>query len=244
MIRSQKFNADNLASLRLFTFCGEPLLKNHLEAIFTARPDIMVHNTYGPTEATVSFTLLRLVKANYLAACGSHSVAFGEAIPGMNLYLIGGEKQNEGEIVISGPQVARGYWQDPERTSLAFQTMQIDGMHTQVYRTGDHGYRKNGHFFFGSRLDRQVKINGYRLELGEVDAAFRMAGVKACCTIMHRGKLYTYIEDQKALDLREIKAHVAKNLPSYALPTDIVMVRQLPRNANDKIDSLALQSYL
>jgi D-alanine--poly(phosphoribitol) ligase subunit 1 len=244
MVRSRKLDTDHLGSLRLMTFCGEPLLKEHLDAIFIARPDITVYNMYGPTEATVSCTALPLTSENYLEACGSNSVALGEGIRGMRILLIGGEDNNEGEIAISGPQLARGYWQAPQLTSNAFQTIEVGNEVIPLYRTGDWGYRKHGHIFFGTRIDRQIKINGYRLELGEVDAAFRKAGAIASCTLMHESKLYTFVEGLSDMDLNKLKKNAAKLLPHYALPSAVTLIEQLPRNTNDKINSEAIKSML
>lgn len=126
MVKTRTATKKNFESLRLLTFCGEPLLQLHLDAIFTARPDVVVHNTYGPTEATVSCTLLPLTKDNYLAAC-ANSVAIGDAIPGMALHLVdeAGKSGDEGEIVITGPQVAKGYWRDPDLSAGSFRDFTV-----------------------------------------------------------------------------------------------------------------------
>ena len=84
MMQANDVTAANLASLRLMNFCGEPLLREQLEAIFRVRPDLLVHNTYGPTEATVSMTCLPLRADDYIDHCAA-SVALGDAIPGMAL---------------------------------------------------------------------------------------------------------------------------------------------------------------
>ena len=243
MCRSGPLKADDLISLRLINFCGEPLLEKQLDAVFRACRDVKVHNTYGPTEATVSVTLLALNRDNYKEACKFRFVAIGDNIPNMKLCLIkdGKENQNEGEIVISGPQVARGYWEDPERTAANFKTLDINGEATQVYCTGDYGTYKDGAMHFEYRLDRQVKVNGYRLELGEVDAAFHMAGVYLCCTILVNGVLHTFIENSEHLDIVETRVKIAKHLPSYAIPKKISVTEQLPRNINGKIDVEALR---
>ena len=90
MRRTGQLDADHLGSLRLITFCGEPLLKQHLDFIFAARPDVCVHNTYGPTEATVSMSLMRLHAHDYTQYCES-SVALGLPISGMTVLLEGGD---------------------------------------------------------------------------------------------------------------------------------------------------------
>ena len=238
MRRAGQAGAEQLSSLRMATFCGEPLLAEHLDALFAANPGLTVHNTYGPTEATVSCTLVRLSAANYRSACGS-SVALGSAIPGMRLDLVGGESGEEGEIVLSGPQLADGYWRQPERTSSTFVEIDLGGRPTRVYRTGDWARYSEGHLYFVSRTDRQVKIHGHRLELGEVEAALRAAGA-----VLARGEVHAFVEGVGGETLPDLHAKLVRRLPSYAIPAQIHVVERFPRNANDKVDAAALAKTL
>ena len=243
MRRAGQATAAQLSSLRLATFCGEPLLTEHLDALFAANPALTVHNTYGPTEATVSCTLVRLNAQNFRAACGA-SVALGAAIPGMSLDLVGGEGPEEGEIVLSGSQLADGYWQQPQRTSQSFVQMDLRSQQTRVYRTGDWAAYRDGHLYFVSRTDRQVKIHGHRLELGEVEAALRGAGAIAACAVLSRGELHAFVEGMRREGLQDLHGQLVRRLPAYAMPAHIHVVERFPRNANDKIDVAALARTL
>lgn len=238
MIRSaQQMTADNLGSLRLLTFCGEPLYREQVQSIFAARPDVAVHNTYGPTEATVSCTLLKLTPDN-LEAASSQCLAFGEAIPGMGLHFINdGIDDDEGEIVLTGPQLARGYWEAPDLTATAFQEIEIAGTRRRCYRTGDWGRRANGHQFFIQRIDHQIKIRGYRVELGEIDKAARELGARAACTVFAGNALHCFMEAADKLDVNAVRAGMARILPEYAVPSAFYQLDALPRNANEKIDA-------
>ena len=241
--RAGHMTADHLASLRMITFCGEPLLESHLDAIFQARPDIPVHNTYGPTEATVSFTLIRLGTPGYRDAC-RNSVALGDPIPGMQLDLVGGPTEDEGEIIISGPQVARGYWRDEEQTRVVFGPMQLDGEERFAYRTGDWAVKEGQHLYFVTRIDRQVKIHGNRVELGDIDAAMRACGAAVSYTVLSEGALHSFIEAPADTDISALMRAIAGVLPHYAIPAAIHPIDHMPRNANDKIDAKALQDLL
>lgn len=240
MVRARQVTQENLASLRLMTFCGEPLLKGHLDAIFAARPDVQVHNTYGPTEATVSMTLLQLNSKSYADYCDK-SVAIGEAIPGMSLFLDNDTNTlNEGEVVIAGPQVARGYWRNPELTARHFGRREINGIDLPVYLTGDWAERRNGNVFFKSRQDRQVKLYGHRLELVEIDEALRRSGAIMACTILVENYLVAFVEIPSTMTENLLLTHASKILPSYAMPSKIETMKKLPRNANDKVDTVLL----
>ena len=235
---------ETLASLRMMIFCGEPLLPAHLEALFAARPELPVYNTYGPTEATIACSYVALRSDSYQAA-SRFSVSIGEPMPGMGLHLVGGAHGDEGEIAITGPQLARGYWQDPETTAGVFRPIALDGREVPAYFTGDWAERIDGHIYFQHRIDHQVKIRGYRLELGEVNAAIRKAGIPAAHTALVEGELHAFLQaDQGAVDLGALHGTLKSLLSDYALPRHYHFVEDFPRNANDKVDLRALAESL
>jgi D-alanine--poly(phosphoribitol) ligase subunit 1 len=227
------------ASLRLVTFCGEPLHSRHLDLIFAANPSVVVHNTYGPTEATVSCTLLRLTAENYHSFCKG-SVALGEPIPGMDIVLSG---EDEGEIFLVGAQLAVGYWGNAEATSSAFVTLDVRGG-VRAYRTGDWVKVRGGNYFFSSRVDHQVKVKGNRVELGEIDVAIHHAGYGNSCTVFVEGKLHCFIEAALLPDLKAFRSNMALHLPDYEIPDRLHALVQLPVNDNDKVDRKKLLEYL
>ncbi|MBF0159304.1 MAG: AMP-binding protein [Magnetococcales bacterium] len=238
MLQSRQLTSNHLASLRLATFCGEPLLPHHVEALFAARPDIRLHNTYGPTEATVSCTLLCLDRNNHQQATRS-TLAIGEAIEGMGIHLM-----DHGELVITGPQLARGYWRNPQESTRAFRSLWLDGVEQPAYFTGDCCERIDGHIYFRHRLDHQVKIHGHRLELDEVSHAIRCLGFSAACCGVVEGELHAFIETADALDHDQLRQSLRQILPDYAIPKGFHARKSLPRNSNDKIDLKALIASL
>jgi D-alanine--poly(phosphoribitol) ligase subunit 1 len=234
-----------LGSLRLINTCGEPLLPAHLSAIFSALPGISVQNTYGPTETTVSVTELQLTRENHKDACGN-SVAIGSPIARMGIHLLGGANPDEGEILITGPQLASGYWQDPERTAAAFRTITVDGHAERAYFSGDWAERRGGHIFFKERIDQQVKIHGFRLELDEVAHAIRDFGFPNVCVLMSKGQLTAVIERSAHRPYNEpdLRKALASKLESHAVPTVFRLIGHLPRNLNDKLDRQAVRQWL
>jgi D-alanine--poly(phosphoribitol) ligase subunit 1 len=234
-----------LGSLRMVNMCGEPLLPTHLSALYDALPDLVVQNTYGPTETTVSVTELRLNSTNYRAACGS-SVAIGPPIPRMSIHLLGGTHADEGEIVITGPQLASGYWQDPEKTAAAFKQIIVDGRPERAYFSGDWAERHGDHVFFKARIDHQVKIQGFRLELGEVAHAIRECGFPEVCVFMSNGQLTAVIEHSPEFAFNEpdLRKALTGKLEPHAIPTVIRLIDAIPRTANDKLDRDAVRLWL
>ncbi len=238
MMSAEDVTLENLGNVRLFTFAGEPLLRQHLEAIFAVCPNAVIQNMYGPTEATVTMTSLMLTQENYASACRNAAVSIGPAIPGMGLYLAGGATNDDGELVITGPQVAEGYWQDAARTARAFRDFESPVGKTRAYFTGDLAERRGEHIFFKERIDFQVKVRGYRVELDEVAAAIHACGWPTVCVFKCNEALVALIEcaDPASFDADTLRTGMEAHIESFAIPEEIHAVTQLPRNENDKID--------
>ena len=243
MMRLKQLTIKNLVSVRRFFFIGEPLLETHVNAIFSECPDAQVWNAYGPTEATVSMTCLKMTADSYSTAVTT-SVALGTAIPGMELHVLGGESADEGELVIVGPQLAEGYWNDPEHTARAFRSVGFSGTTRRAYFSGDWVRVSKGQVYFQSRLDHQVKIDGFRLELDEVAAAIRSLGWTEVVVMKLDGQLTAIIENKAHTDAalieKELHGRLQTKLERYAIPSRFVIVEEFPRNLNDKIDLQAL----
>ncbi|MGD0027111.1 MAG: amino acid adenylation domain-containing protein [Xanthobacteraceae bacterium] len=240
MTQADQATAENLASMRLMNFIGEPLLYEHLEALFAARPDLTVWNTYGPTEATVSCTLRPLTARDSRTACRG-SVSIGKAIPGMRLELMGGPSADEGEIVIFGPQLAEGYWDNPEQTKKAFRSVALPEGTMRGYFTGDWARREQDEMYFVGRMDNQVKIHGIRTELGEIEQALRRCGFTDAVVVMLDREVHGFIETaDNAIDESALRARLAQVLMPQAIPKMFHLMPAFPRNDNDKIDRGAL----
>jgi D-alanine--poly(phosphoribitol) ligase subunit 1 len=245
MSRAGEVTRELLGSLKLVNMGGEPLLPAHLSALFTALPDAVVQNTYGPTETTVTMTALRLNRGNLMAACGT-SVAIGDPIARMGIRLIGGAHDDAGEIVITGPQLAMGYWNDPERTAAVFRTIDVNGTPVPAYFTGDWAERRDGHLFCKGRIDLQVKIRGFRLELDEVAKAIHDHGFPVSCVLKWGDELAAVIERHptSCFDETALRAALAKQLEAHAVPSIIRLIDQMPRTQNDKLDRQAVAEWL
>ncbi len=237
MMQARQLTSSNIKSLRLATFCGEPLLREHIEAIFKIKNNIIVHNTYGPTEATVSMTLLKITsKTNFDKIC-RESVALGKPIANMGLHLIGGKNKNEGEIVITGPQVAEGYWKLPKESRKSFKNLKIKNKYVKSYYTGDWAIKDNGNLFFKNRLDNQAKIKGFRIELEAIDKFVRQITKYLSKSLVLNNKLYCFIECKSdQINLKVLIKKFKETFDEYSIPDSYIFLKHFPRNQNDKID--------
>ena len=182
-------------------------------------PNCEIFNHYGPTETTVGVLTYHVTGIPHTP---SGTLPLGKPLPGSEVQLV------DGEICVGGAGVARGYLNRPELTAQKF----AGG----VYRTGDRGrLLADGSIEFCGRVDHQVKVSGYRVELGEIEAALR-EHVREAVVLLREDKLVAFVAPE-APALRE---HLNKRLPAYMVPSVFVPMTRLPLNANGKIDRQAL----
>jgi len=234
MMQGNELTPANMASVRRFVFCGEPLLTHQCQALFTATPNVTIQNTYGPTEATVSMTSLLLTRQT-LPGPAYRTIPIGTPIAGMGLTLQNGPSPDEGEIVLTGPQLARGYAgiNHPQ----AFRTQETPAGSVRSYHTGDWARRIDGNLYFQDRIDFQIKHKGFRIELGEIMAALAQCGYPAACVFKHGPQLVALIEGRG--DPAALRTALATRLDSHSIPDTIRLTPHLPRGETDKIDRRA-----
>ena len=245
MRQGGELTAEFVATVRRFVFCGEALTPSHVNDLLTAAPYALVQNTYGPTEATVSMTSVLLSAAD-LPRLVHASIELGAPIPGMEVRLVGGPNADEGELVLLGPQLARGYLADPETTAVAFRSIETASGVQRAYFTGDMARRIEGGLYFQACSDFQIKHNGYRIELGDIQSALAASGATESVVFASEGKLVAIVEgDAATAALPEQLRRTLKHLiDPHAVPDELIVVKQLPRNDNDKIDrNAALALY-
>ena len=195
-------------------------------------------NAYGPTEACVCATGTPLTGGDLERAS-----AIGRPIDNVRVYLLdpAGEPVPAGavgEIHIGGAQVARGYWRDPAGTAARFlpDPAAVGG---RLYRTGDLArHRSDGAIEYLGRCDRQVKLRGIRVELGEVEQTLlRDPGVREAVVVLRDGGLVAYLVPRDpALQVGPVRDRLAGALPAAMIPADFVLLPALPLNANGKVD--------
>jgi len=250
------FDASLLPRLGLFLFCGETLPTPTAAALRERFPDALVVNTYGPTESTVAVTSV-VIEEHHLAAAAALPV--GRAKPGTTI-LIRDENGADlppgqpGEILISGDTVSIGYLHRPDLTAAVFTLVDVDGSPTPAYRTGDLGHLDaDGMLHFGGRLDGQVKLHGYRIELEDVENNLRrVTGVQQAAVVAIRNQagvvthLHGFVqlasppEGGPLAVATALKKELRAYVPDYMVPKLLTVVDRIPLTGNGKADRRAL----
>lgn len=221
---------------------GGEALSPMLWARLAALPETRAYNCYGPTECSVCATAAPVV---------GEAVSIGTALDNSLVYLLDPQGQPvpsgvRGEIYIGGSAVARGYLDRAGLTAERFLVDPFVGIAGQrMYRTGDIGYwTEGGDIVYVGRDDFQVKLRGYRIETGEIEAHLRaLEGVRDAVVILDgaegpgRERLVAYLlTDGADVDMLDIRRQLAVHLPDYMLPGACVALREWPQTHNGKLD--------
>jgi D-alanine--poly(phosphoribitol) ligase subunit 1 len=247
------FKEEMLPQVNKFWFCGETLTPEVAGSLLTRFPKAEVWNTYGPTEATVATSSIHIdqeVIKRY------SPLPVGKPKPDSEIHILndGVEAQSgeRGEIVIAGPNVSVGYIHRPDLTSRAF--YQLNKM--RAYRTGDLGHYQDGLLFFDGRIDFQIKLHGYRIEVGDIENNLHaLPNVRDAVVIpvMKNNKadyLATFVILKERMNksdfeiTRALKRELNGRLPDYMIPRKFIFVNQFPMTNNGKADRRKLSEGL
>jgi amino acid adenylation domain-containing protein len=234
-------------STRVLSMCGEVLTQQLVEDIFAATAVEEVWNLYGTTENTIYSLRTRMPRATGFDA------SIGTPIDNTHVYIVDRHLQLVpfgvvGEVLIGGAGVARGYWRREALTAQRFVLDPFDVSATpgRVYRTGDLARRRaDGRIELLGRSDDQVKINGCRIELGEITAQLHTHPAVNAARVLARGEpsqkqLIAYVIAQPPVPADELHVHLQRFLPQHMLPAAYVMLDAWPVTPNGKLDRNAL----
>ena len=230
-----EFGKMKTRSLRTICFAGEPFPIPQLRALRNAFPDAELFNLYGPTETNVC----TYYKVEEISSDRVSPVPIGAGCSGNRVWA---EDQNgkevpiggEGQLMVEGESVMLGYWRQPPQKP--------------VYGTGDLVRRvETDCYEFIGRIDNMVKIRGFRVELGEIEACLATLAPVYECAVAVKGigiqaKLVAYMvaRGEEKPGLLAVKKHCAEALPRYMIVDKVRWVDSLPRNANGKVDKRKL----
>lgn len=239
-----------MPKLRNVVFCGEVMPNTQLNIWRHTQPQCTYANLYGPTEISDVCTY-------YIADRefkDSDPLPIGKACENMRIIILNEKneiaKTNEqGEICVIGTGVSLGYWNNKEITDKAFMQNPVNPYYEErIYRTGDLAYvNDEGLIMYLGRMDNQVKVKGNRIELGEIEnAAMCVNNVKGACAVFddENQRIVLFVESTEEMKLRKFNLELRKFIPSYMLPSKLIVMESFPHTANDKIDRVTLKKSI
>ena len=239
-----------MPSLKKVMFCGEVMPNTQLNIWRKNHPDALYANLYGPTEITDVCTYF-VVDREFR---DSDPLPIGQACRNMRIYIIKEDGSyaapgEQGELCVAGSGLALGYWNNPEITNKVFVSNPNSKVFSErIYRTGDLGYFSDeGLIMYIGRMDSQIKINGNRVELGEIEnAAMCLDDVTGACAQLDKAnnRIVLFLESSNERKLREINMKLKAFIPKYMLPGKIIFMDKFPHTPNDKIDRVTLRKKI
>lgn len=233
--------------LTKIVFSGSVLPGKYLKIWQDNLPNAMFVNQYGPTETTASCTYYVVSEK----ATEETVLSIGRPYKHYKILLL--SENNEavskgkvGEICVSGPCLALGYYGDEKRTSEAFIQNPLNKNYRElIYKTGDLGrIEEDGNLTFLGRKDRQIKHMGHRIELAELElTALKLDGIEECCVLYDADKKQIYMFVIGDNEPRDVVLHFRKEMPPFMVPRKVIKLEEMPRLPNSKIDMQELKSY-
>jgi tyrocidine synthetase-3 len=220
---------------------GEALLPDHVLILRKLNPQMRIFNEYGPTETTVGCTVSEIIAAE--------NITIGKPVSNAQIYILDELQQLqpvgvEGEIYIGGAGVAIGYLNREELTAERFVANPFGP--GRLYRSGDKG-RWNHHeeIEYTGRADEQIKLNGFRIEPGEIASAMlKYPGIKEAIVIktsLHNEEyLVAYYTAQTEVARKDLQQHIGKILPAFMVPAWFILIPAVPLTTNGKVDKTLL----
>ncbi|WKJ92562.1 amino acid adenylation domain-containing protein [Methylomonas montana] len=223
-----------LAALRFLIFAGEVFPTPALIDLAVSLPQTALYNFFGPTETNVC-CYWPVARDRLVAA---QTIPIGQPAAGCELHI----DTETGELWVRGPTLASGYWRDGRVQSF----MNADGW----YVSGDRASQEQGEYRFHGRLGRMLKCSGYRVEPAEIEAVVNaIHGINGCAVIGiddptagQRPALAVVLESE--LTIAEIRNVLSRQLPAYMQPSRYLVLEELPRLANGKMDYCKVRSLL
>ena len=222
-----------------------------------ASPLIRLMNTYGPTETTVIVTAIDLSQWSPLERA-NYQIPMGKPLEHVRAYILDKNFKPTpigvpGELCIGGKSLARGYLNLPEKTSERFiRDPYGDHESDRMYRTGDRvRYLRDGHMEFSGRVDRQVKVRGFRVELNEIDNALRaISSISEAYTVAKQEgsapvQLVAFVVAQanETIDPSDLRVDLKSRIPDFMIPSAFVILEKFPLTSGGKIDVAALRAH-
>lgn len=252
MMTMKALGAVNLPNLRCIVFGGEGYPKTELKKLYDLfASHAKLVNVYGPTECTCICSAYVITEEDFYEMQGFPPLGRLNQNFDFEIQDEEGRMANNGELCLIGPNVASGYFNDPERTSASFPTLTDPKRYLKrMYRTGDLVREEDGMLWFVGRKDNQIKHMGYRIELEEIEhALMRLPQVDQVAVVYTRervthGMIVAFVATHAHLDEPGVLGQLKDLLPDYMIPGKCVFMPELPKNPNGKVDKHSLRLVL
>lgn len=240
----------DVSSVRYNILCGEALTGKVIKPWHEVNPEMVSYNMYGPTEDTVFCTYYLVNKSNINNLLAANDiVSIGKTFKNNEVLLLDDNNgvitgaNVEGELCLCGEQLTPGYWKNDKENAEKF--YEKEGK--RYYRSGDICYyAEDGNLMYVSRKDFQVKINGFRVELGEIENCYAaISGGKYSVVLPFTNQQgnteLAIVIEGKEYDYKKHQAALANVLPAYEVPARWLFIRSIPLNQNGKVDRKAIR---
>ncbi len=255
-VQSAKFNSGLMPKLKRFLFCGEVLTHKLCDQLAERFPEAKVINTYGPTEATVLVTAVEITEK---LRHDELQIPIGYPLDEVTFRIVDGEGRDvspgeQGELLIISKNVGPGYYKRPDLTEKVFFKDRETGK--RGYHTGDSCFEKDGLYYYCGRMDNQIKVNGFRVEVEDIENNLVKVDniARAAVVPVSDGEKVQYLAAFVLLEKADglsslkrsmlIKERAAEFLPSYMIPRRITAVEAFPLNTNGKVDKKELAKLI
>jgi acyl-coenzyme A synthetase/AMP-(fatty) acid ligase len=240
-----------LPHLNTVWFAGEVLPTKQYNYWHNHLPTTKFVNLYGPIEITLDCTYYVIDRE----FDDSEPLPIGFPCRNTSILILNEDNQlcengEEGELCVRGTSLAMGYYNNPEKTALAFTQNPLNTKYPElIYRTGDIvSLNERGELMFKGRRDTLIKHLGYRIELGEIEhiTVNILQIVTNCCVIYDQKnkEIVLIYEGSQDIPVVDFRKGIGQNLPKYMIPTKYIRVEKMPMNANGKIDRLKLNNEI
>jgi len=248
------FGEINLPVLKYCILTGEASPVDLVHQWQKCVPNAQLFNFYGPTETTIYCTYYEIDRGGEIKSLYG-MLSIGKPMKNVKAIVVDENcnvlpKGEKGELCICGEQVSPGYWNSPEKNAQAFFEKEWNALTERFYHTGDLCYiDKDDNLMLYGRLDSQAKIQGYRVELGEIEHHAREylkgnnAVVLTFTNSIGNTELAIFVEG-KEVDISALTDHLRNKVPPYMVPTKIAIEKEFPLNSNGKVDKRKLKEKM